>query len=310
MEKDKVIFMFYQWNIIGHQPELTRLEEDLRSNSVHHAYLLVGPEMVGKFRVAKSMAQILQCHNNFCHTCPDCTQIDKKIHPDTMQLDDDGESIKIDAVREIIARLSMTGQSRHKILLIDNIGRLTDEASNCLLKTLEEPSAKTIFIFTASQLRDIMPTIASRMRIMHFKKLHDDVLKIALQKLYPDEESATLDQAILLSLGRSGRAIKLIQDPEMFQELRDIYHQIQFLEEKASPAKRMVAMQEISADPQKIKVFLQLLAHYFRRNLLQTSSDKGRQRAIRIIEEIHRVTNLLSQNVNPRLLMENIMLAL
>ena len=266
--------------------------------------------MVGKFRVAKSMAQILQCPNNFCHTCPDCTQIDKKIHPDTMQLDDDGESIKISAVREIIARLSMTGQSRHKILLIDNIGRLTDEASNCLLKTLEEPSAKTIFIFTASQLRDIMPTIASRMRIMHFKKLHDDVLKMALQKLYPDEESATLDQAILLSLGRSGRAIKLINDPEMFQELRDIYLQIQFLEEKASPAKRMMAMQDVSADPQKIKVFLQLLAHYFRRNLLQTTSDKSRQRAIRIIEEIHRVTNLLSQNVNARLLMENIMLAL
>ena len=167
--------MYYNWNVIGHEKELGLLEHDFRENNIHHAYLFVGPEKVGKFRVAKSVAGILQCPENFCHSCPTCIQIEKKCHPDIIELEDDGQSIKIDTVRDIIARLNMTSQGRYKILLIQNIGRLTEEAGNCLLKTLEEPPQKTIFLFTVSQLRDIMPTIASRMRLIHFKKLGNDV---------------------------------------------------------------------------------------------------------------------------------------
>lgn len=302
--------MFYHWNVIGHTTELTRLEEDFKSGNIHHAYLFAGPEKVGKFRIAKAVAQILQCPNNFCHTCQTCIQIEKKCHPDTIELEDDGESVKIGAIREIIARLSMTGQSQHKILLIQNIGRLTEEASNCLLKTLEEPTEKTIFLFTAGQLRDIAPTIASRMRIIHFRKLPDDVLREALQKEYPEAEAETLNQVILLSLGRSGRALQLLKNPEMFQDLRDLYRHIQFLDEKASVATRMLSAQEISQDPQKMKTFLALLTHYVRQKLLAARTAEEKKRAISGINEIHRVIDLAGRNVNPRLLLENIMISL
>lgn len=300
--------MLYHWNVIGHSAELARLEEDFKSGNIHHAYLFAGPEKVGKFRVAKAVSQILQCPNNFCHTCPTCVQIEKKCHPDTIELEDDGESIKIGTIREIINRLSMTGQSRYKILLIQNIGRLTEAAS--LLKTLEEPPEKTIFLFTAGQLRDIAPTIASRMRIIHFRKLPDDVLREALQKEYPQADMETLDQVILLSLGRSGRALQLLKNPEMFQELRDLYRHIQFLDEKASVATRMLSAQEISQDPQKMKTFLALLTHYVRQKLLTAKTADGKKRAISGISEIHRVIDLAGRNVNPRLLLENIMMTL
>jgi DNA polymerase-3 subunit delta' len=302
--------MFYNWNVIGHTQELSRLEEDFKSGNIHHAYLFVGPEKVGKFRVAKTMAEILQCPNNFCHACPTCAQIEKKCHPDTIELEDDGESIKIGAVREIISRLSMTGQGRYKILLIQNIGRLTEEASNCLLKTLEEPTGKTIFLFTAGQLRDISGTIASRMRIVHFKKLHDDVLREALRKEYPETDDETLNQVILLSLGRSGRALQLLKNPEVFQDLRDLYRQIQFLGEKAQIATRILTVAEISQNPQKIKTFLALLTHYVRQKLLSSKTPEEKQHAVATIEEIHRVIDLLARNVNPRLLLENIMISL
>lgn len=298
--------MFYNWNVIGHEKELSALEKDILSSALHHAYLFVGPEKIGKFRIAKAMTAILQCQNNFCHTCPVCIQIEKKCHADTIELEDDGESIKIHTIRDIIARLAMTGQGKYKILLIENIGRLTQEASNCLLKILEEPPEKTLFIFTAGQLRDIIPTIASRMRFIYFKKLQDEVLKKALQDRYPQIDDETLDQVLLLSLGRSGRAIQLISQPEIFQELRELYRHIQFLQETASASTRILAANEISRDEQKLKLFLSLLAHYYRKKLLEEKSENR----IHTIEAIHRALDLLGRNVNTRLILEHLMMQL
>lgn len=302
--------MFYNWNVIGHERELVDLEKDFTSGNINHAYLFVGPEEIGKFRVAKSIAEILQCPNDFCHTCPTCIQIVKKCHADTIELDDDGESIKVEAIRDIIARLNMTSQSNYKILLIENIGRLTAEASNCILKTLEEPPPKTVFIFTASQLRDIMPTVASRMRIVHFRKVPDEILSQALKSRFPGAAQDTIDQVILLSLGRSGRAIQLMTNPEKFQEVRDLYRHIQFLDENATKATRILSAQELAVNPQKMRSFLSLLVHHFRRKMLQEKSSEKKAHEVHIIEEIHRVIDLLSKNVNPRVLLEHIMIQL
>lgn len=302
--------MYYPWNVIGHQKELAQLESDFKTGNIHHAYLFVGPEKIGKFRIAKSVAGILQCPSNFCHSCPTCIQIEKKCHLDTIELEDDGESIKIDTIRDIIARLHMTSQSQYKILLIQNIGRLTDEAANCLLKILEEPVAKTLFLFSAGQLKDIMPTIASRMRIVHFRKLPDEILHDALKELFPEAEEDMLDQVLLLSLGRSGKAIQLMREPEAFQEVRDCYRLIEFLDEKATLAARFSAIIEFSQNPLKMRAFLSLFVHYFRRKMFSGSTFEQKSVAIRIIEEIHRVMNLANRNINPRLLLENLMIHL
>jgi DNA polymerase III gamma/tau subunit len=300
--------MFYHWNVIGHEKELHSLESDILNNNIHHAYLFTGPEKIGKYRVAKSLAGILQCPNNFCHTCQTCIQVDKKCHPDTIELEDDGESIKVTTMKDILGRLSMTGGSRYKVLLIQDIGRLTE--SSMLLKPLEEPTGKTVFIFTAGQLRDVTPTIASRMRIIHFKKLPDDVLRASLKKIYPMIEDEMLEEVLLLSLGRSGKAIQLLSNPEAFSELHDLYHQIQFLDEKAGIGSRLMAIQEIGKDPQKTKTFLSLMAHYFRYKLFTEQPAPKRAATIKILEEIHRVISLLDRNVNPNLLLENLMLQL
>lgn len=302
--------MFYNWNIIGHEKELTHLEEDLAKDKIHHAYLFVGPEKIGKFRVAKTMAGILQCEKNFCHSCPTCVQVEKKCHPDTMEFDDDGESIKIDTIRDIIARLSMTSQNPYKILMIQNIGRLTEEAANCLLKTLEEPLGKTVFLFTASQLRDIKPTVASRMRIVHFKKLDEAILRTALRKRHPEISDEMLERAVELSLGRSGRAIQLLDEPESYQEVLEMYQQIQFLEEKASGSTRFLSFQELAQKPDQMVPFLTLLTHYFRKKMHRALRFAESKQAIRMICMVHETLDLLSRNVNPRLLLERLALAL
>jgi len=302
--------MFYNWNVIGHVKELIQLEQDFTSNNIPHAYLFVGPEKVGKFRVAKSIAGILQCPNSFCHTCPTCIQIEKKSHPDTIELEDDGESIKIDLMREIIARLNMTGQSKYKVLLIQNIGRLTEEATNSILKTLEEPPGRTLFLFSAGQLRDVKPTIASRMRVVHFKKLPDEILKQSLKEMFPEVTDELIAQVLFLSLGRSGKAIQLLRSPEVFKELLDLYHQIEFLDEKASVATRFSAVNEIAKDPGKLKSFMSLLIYYFRKKMFEQTDYARKQAAMETLKEIHNVINLLSRNVNQKLALEYLMLKL
>ncbi len=300
--------MLYNWNVIGHEKELKTLEDNFLNGNIHHAYLLLGPEKIGKFRVVRAAAGILQCPNNFCHKCPTCIQIEKRCHLDTIEIEDDGESIKIDAIRDVIMRLNMTTQNRYKLLLMQNISRLTDEAANCLLKTLEEPPEKTVFIFTADHLNDIKPTIASRMQIINFKKLSDETLKAALKKLHPEIQDEILDQIIILSLGRSGTAIQLLSNQEQFQELHEMYRHIQFLDEKASLSTRFAAVNDIMQDSRKMKIFLSLLVHYLRKKMLDTRNRLHQNAAIKTLEKIHKALNLLNYNVNPRLLLEDIMI--
>ena len=134
--------MIYDWNIIGHKKQLEMLESDIESGSLAHAYLLCGPGHVGKYTVAKKLASILQCENNFCGKCPTCIQIRKGQHLDTMEFENNREALKINQIREVIARCNMSSQSKYKIIILQSIGRMTTEAGNALLKTLEEPPEK------------------------------------------------------------------------------------------------------------------------------------------------------------------------
>ena len=188
-------------------------------------------------RVARVLAGILQCENNYCHTCPTCIQIEKGGTPDTVELEDDGESIKIGAVREIIARLNMTGNSRYKIVLIKNCGRLTEEAANCLLKTLEEPPPNTLFVFTATNKAEVCPQLFLAWRSFVLKTSRCHFEKISPGK-FPEVDDETLNEIIFLSLGRCGKALKLLNNPELFAEQRELYRLIPFLQEK--PHRRRV----------------------------------------------------------------------
>ena len=119
--------MKYNWSIIGHENSL-KGENDISSGNLAHAYLLVGPNSIGKSTVARKMAGILQCKNDFCHSCKDCKQIEKGCHIDVLELNDDKESIKIATVRKVVEQLGMSRQSNYRILLIQKLERMTLEA--------------------------------------------------------------------------------------------------------------------------------------------------------------------------------------
>ncbi|PJC37294.1 hypothetical protein CO046_01400 [Candidatus Peregrinibacteria bacterium CG_4_9_14_0_2_um_filter_53_11] len=303
--------MIYDWNSIGHTKQLSYLEQELRTGTPHHAYLFVGPEKIGKFSIAKTFASIVQCQNNYCHTCSTCAQIKKNSHLDTILIADDGSTIKVAAMRDVIDRLSRTSQSNYKVILIENVDRFTPEAANALLKTLEEPTGKTIFLFTATYLRTILPTITSRMRLVHFQKPTSEELEAGLRQRFPEVDEDTLIRVIGLSLGMSGRAIELLEDQDHLLEIKDLYEEINFLYTSATTAKRMTQIQELAKDPQRLRNFLDLFTTYLHQQLHGTSGDPAAQaHVITLLEATHRVNHLLERNVNPRLLLEELMITI
>ena len=151
--------MKFSSNIIGHRKQLFSLENDLSSGALDHAYLFSGPAHIGKMMVAREFAKILQCPNNACGVCPICIQIEKGYQPDTIEIADDGESLKVEFLRGILKRMNTTTVGKYKILIIQNIERMNAESANTMLKILEDPPQNVVFLLTTSRVEELLPTI-------------------------------------------------------------------------------------------------------------------------------------------------------
>jgi len=298
--------MKYKWRIIGHERLVQSLENDIASNNVSHAYLFTGPEKVGKFTVAKTFAHILQCENDFCHTCKTCVQIDKNSHPDTIIFRDDGESIKIGEMREVINRLNMSAQSKYKIFIAENIERMTDEAGNCLLKTLEEPPQNTVFLFTAIYSRRVLPTILSRVRILKFHHCPEEILSKHLFELYPNADFDAIQQISKFSLGKPGIAFDLMNDPQLVSYYKTLYNDLQRFLDHDGIFDRFVYVKESADNPRKIGDILNILSHIIRSRILQGNDQT--EKYLKILDQIDYTNFLLKHNINAKLALENLML--
>ncbi len=301
--------MIYSWSTIGHEKQLTQLERDIQSDQLSHAYLFVGPSGIGKMHIARTLAMLLQCPNNFCRTCPTCTQIEKNIHQDTIQLlDGDNESIKIEPIRELIKRLSLSTQSQYTIVIIDGFDRLSTEVANTLLKTLEEPPPRTIFLATINDVNATLPTIVSRMRAVYFKKPSHVEIKNALGQLYPQATSDSIDSAVALSFGASGRARALVEDPERLADLKKEYDHIAYLYEQEGLAERIVHMGELSKEEgNAVPKFLDTLILFLHEKLHRSlDNEQERLRIVSHIEKAHNARQLYEKNINTRLVLEHL----
>jgi len=304
--------MKYNWSVIGHEKELKQIESDIETGNVSHGYLLAGPNSIGKFTVAKKMAGILQCNNNFCHECPTCIQIQKGGHLDTMEILDNGESIGIDEMHTLVERLNMSKQSNYKICLIQSVERMTVAAANRFLKTLEEPPSDTIFIMTTNSMRLVLPTILSRARVITFRSVSAKYLEELLKQTYPDKDDESIKQASIFSLGRIGKAVHFMTNPDSLSQYIAIYHDVQNFLEFKSVIGRFSYVDSLLEDEdtaeRKISVFLDILTHVLRSKSLENPS--AAKKYINTLSKVDEHAILLRKNVNKRLVLENLMLAI
>ena len=159
-----------------HVAQWRRLADARRESRFPHAILLAGAAGVGKSQFAQRLAGALVCPTpdaagDACGACDACRQTAAGIHPDLLRVspEEPGKAIKIDAVRELTAKSVLAAQHQgHRVIVIDPADAMNRSAANALLKTLEEPSSRTVLVLVSSQPDRLPPTIRSRCQVVAF----------------------------------------------------------------------------------------------------------------------------------------------
>lgn len=184
-----------------------------QSQEMTHAWLFTGPPGSGRSNAALAFAAALVCRNGGCNNCTDCNTAMSGSHADVELIKTEGLSIKIDEVRELITRASWSpAVGNYRVVVIEDADRLTESAANALLKAIEEPGLRTVWLLCAPSSTDVLPTIRSRTRSLVLRT--PSVAAVA--KLLEKEKfsPAMADFAARVSQGHIGRARHLAKSEE------------------------------------------------------------------------------------------------
>src|SRR5262245_21821095 len=133
------------WGIIGHDWAVRRLQSAIASGQLAQSHLFVGPSAIGKAALAKATARAVLGHDARARAL-----VDQLRHPDLSWVQPDGDSIKVEPVRELLHTLTLAPvESRHRVAVIDQAQLITDSGKNAILKTLEEPNPSVVIILIA-----------------------------------------------------------------------------------------------------------------------------------------------------------------
>ena len=178
----------------------------VESQEMTHAWLFTGPPGSGRSSAAVAFAQALICSKDGCGTCSDCNAAKTHGHPDVEIIRTEGLSIKVEEVRELLTRVAWApAMGGWRVVVMEDSDRLTESAANALLKAIEEPGTRTVWLLCAPTLHDLLPTIRSRCRHLQLRtpslQAVTNVL-VTRDKIAP----AMADFAARVSQGHIGRA--------------------------------------------------------------------------------------------------------
>ena len=176
------------------------------NQAMTHAWIFTGPPGSGRSSAAIAFAQALICPQGGCGICNECKSAAASAHPDVEIIGTEGLSIKIEDVRELLTRTSWApAMGGWRVVVIEDADRLTESAANALLKAIEEPGARTVWLLCAPTLHDLLPTIRSRCRHIQLRTPTTSAVSTYLQSR--DGITPTMaDFAARVSQGHIGRA--------------------------------------------------------------------------------------------------------
>jgi len=281
--------------IIGHQKQQNLLKRIVSSGNIPHALLFTGPEELGKKTIALGLISSIFKDNLLNH--PDFRLIEPEI-----------EQIKIAQIRELNWKLSLKPIKAPLFgAVIDKAHSMTLEAQNCFLKTLEEPKTKSLLILITEHLNRLLPTIISRCENLKFYPVKNEEINLYLEQRKVSKEN--IKEIIKFSLGRPGRAVDFLKNPEKLEERKKKIEKLKKISN--SPFSfRFKYIKELSKE-EDLRETLDIWLSYFRRNLIFTKNNENLLKIKSILDAIQETIFLTSTtNVNPRLALEILIMKL
>lgn len=213
-------------DLVGQEGPVATLQRAVAggTHAMSHAWLITGPPGSGRSNAARAFAAALQCPEGGCGHCQECRTAMSGAHPDVTLVRTEQLSIGVDEVRELVRRAAMSPTlGRRQVLVVEDADRVTERGADALLKSIEEPAPKTVWILCAPTADDVVVTIRSRCRALQLRT--PTVAAVAgLLQSRDGVDPQLADYAARASQGHIGRARALARNEDARKRREQVLH--------------------------------------------------------------------------------------
>jgi DNA polymerase-3 subunit delta' len=288
--------------IYGHEKPVAILKSAMAANRVAHAYLFYGMEGVGKKTVAAVFARALNClgDDRPCDACPSCLKAEHDNHPNIIRIIAEGQFIKIDAIREIRAKVAFHPEGGKRVFILHDADKMNAPAANAFLKTLEEPSDDNVLLLTTTRPHALPVTIVSRCQALRFAPLR----QTEVARFLRDEKGlgeVEADAVAAASLGSIGGAMNMRK--ENYLNVRNMILARLANDNPADMIQRIAFARRLGTERDDIVERLQIMQNVYRDSLtLRETQDKE----LLIYRDHHRALETMAQRLKSKEIISNI----
>lgn len=335
--------------LIDQEKPLGVLNGIFAKGDIPHAFLFTGMDGVGKRTAARRFAMACNCTASKpqtnrategatptqgvtpCGECKSCATMSAGSHPDLIVIEPDGDIIKISRIRELLRRIAFKPfEATVRAVLIARAGSMNREASNALLKALEEPPPQTVFFLTAAHPSDLLPTVVSRCQHVRFNPVSAKAMETYLQT-HTGTDAETSRTVALLSGGSMAAALAIVENPveaRLFADRRQWLMQVLLELPSMTPPFIFAFAETLAKDKKNLFRFVDMIKGYLRDAVVvrdcpdrmmnadmrgpirKMAEAHSRAALIACLDAVMDVETGLQRNANPRLLMENLAMQL
>lgn len=319
-------------HIIGHENIIKSLKNTILNNNVSHGYLFQGSKSIGKSKLARVFAKTLLCKEKKdvpCNQCTSCLKFDSGNHPDVFIQNVQGESFKKEQIEELQRSIkTLPYEGERKIYILEDIDKITQQAQNSFLKTLEEPPIYVTILMTVTNSHSLLPTIVSRCQVLKLRPVESiKIEELLVNNYHKSQEEARIISSF--SNGIIGEAINLAHSEDFRNQREEI---ISVIDRTLNSDKfKIFSISEFfQSQREKIESILDVMMVWFRDVLFLKELDESnfiinkdkidilanhslklnREKIYEIIKILNKTKENISSNVNYDLSIEVMLLSI